>query len=62
MSENKELPLEIYEFIKYSFESVSFGRTPTKITQYGGSLFVRFSPTECYRISFQLYKSEVTLK
>lgn len=57
----KDIPEELLEWLKKSYESVSFGREPIKISQYGGSFFVKFSEKETYRISLQLFKSQITL-
>lgn len=54
-------PEELLEWLKESYKSVSFGREPIKISKYGGSFFVKFSEKETYKISLQLYKSEVTI-
>lgn len=58
----REIPTELLEWLKESYKSVSFGREPIKISKYGGSFFVKFSDKETYKISLQLYKTEITLE
>ena len=53
--------LEVQKYLAETYKKVSFGRNPTNISQYGGSIFVSFSKTETYRFNIGLYKSEVTL-
>lgn len=57
----KDVPSELLEWLKESYKSVSFGREPIKTSKYGGSFFVKFSDKETYRISLQLFKSQITL-
>ena len=57
----ENLPAELLEWLKESYKSVSFGREPIKISKYSGSFYVKFSETETYRISLQLFKSQITL-
>lgn len=57
----KDVPEELLEWLKESYKEVSFGREPIKISKYGGSFFVKFSKKETYRISLQLFKSQITL-
>jgi len=56
-----ELPNELIEYLQKAYKSVSFGRKPIKVSEYGGSIFVRFTPTETYKISLGRYNSTVTL-
>jgi len=57
----ENIPEELLEWLKEAYKSVSFGREPIKISKYGGSFYVKFSEKETYRISLQLFKSEITL-
>lgn len=57
----KDIPSELLEWLKECYKSVSYGREPIKISKYGGSFFVKFSDKETYKISLQLYKTEITL-
>lgn len=57
----ENIPEELLQWIKESYKSVSLGREPIKISQYGGSFYVKFSEKETYRISLQLFKSQITL-
>lgn len=55
------VPMEVQKYLAETYKKVSFGRKPTKISQYGASIFVSFSNNETYRFNIELYKSEVTL-
>lgn len=55
------VPMEVQKYLAETYKKVGFGRKPTNISQYGGSIFVSFSKTETYRFNIGLYKSEVTL-
>lgn len=61
MKKEYKIPDELLDWLKKSYEHVSYGREPIKISQYGCSFYVKFSEKETYRISLQLYKSDVTL-
>lgn len=56
-----DIPTDALEYLKETYKKISFGRTPTKISKYGGSLMISFSDDETYRFNIQLYKSNVTL-
>jgi len=55
------VPMEVQKYLAEVYKKVSFGRKPTNISQYGGSIFVSFSKNETYRFNIGLYKNEVTL-
>jgi len=57
----KDIPIELLEWLKECYKSVSYGREPIKISKCGGYFFVKFSDKETYKISLQLYKTETTL-
>jgi|SRR6185503_3047829 len=58
---SENLNEELLEWLKESYKSISFGREPIKISKYGGSFFVKFSDKETYKISLQLFKSQISL-
>lgn len=61
MREENELPKELIDYLEKAYKNVSYGRKPIKISEYGGSIFVRFNKTETYKISLGRYQSNVTL-
>jgi hypothetical protein len=53
------VPIEVQKYLADIYKKVSFGRKPTNISQYGGSIFVMFSKNECYRINISLYNQNI---
>ncbi len=63
MEQKKEtVPLELQKYLECVYNEIApFEKGVKKISQYGGSVFVIFNSGRTYRLTFQLYNSQVSL-
>jgi hypothetical protein len=57
-----EVPSELKKYLVDTFKNIAKGEGKLKsISQYGGSIFVTFDKNRTYRMTIQLYNSEITI-
>lgn len=57
-----DVPTELLEYLSETFRDISNGNGAVKnIMQYGGSLFIKFDNDRTYKMSIELYRSDVCL-